>query len=140
MQRDYVPSVPSRNTINHKIGGLERYFPQCDRRGARTLRNGSVKLDLANGIAARAKRLDELLDLLAVARLALDVGDQALRRQCGEDALVVDLDDVDVVGIEFLHHLIERTGAVLQGDAQPRKTARAGKIAQQHVGEQASVD
>src|SRR6188474_2382212 len=100
MQRDYGPAVPSRNTINHNFGGLERYFPHWSGFGDRPLRNGSVELDLANGIAPRAQRLDQLLDLLAVARLAFDVGDQALGRQRSEDALVIDLDDVDVMRVE----------------------------------------
>ena len=39
-----------------------------------------------------------------------------------------------------LHHLVERAGAVLQRDPQPRQAARAGEVAQQHVGEQARVD
>ena len=65
-------------------------------------------------ITLRAQRCDQAVKLLAVARLAFDVGDQAFCRQMGEDALVPDLDDVDIVGIELFHHLEQRAGAVLQ--------------------------
>ena len=53
---------------------------------------------------------------------------------------MVDLEDIDVVLVELAHHLVERTRPVLQRDPEPREAARAGKVAQQDIGEQARVD
>src|SRR4051812_21713669 len=46
----------------------------------------------------------EPVELGGVARLAFDVDRRVLGRQAGEDALVIDLDDVDLVGVEQFHH------------------------------------
>jgi len=53
---------------------------------------------------------------------------------------VIDLDDVDVVRVEFAHDAEQRAGPVLQHDLQPREAARTREVAQQHIGQQASVD
>src|SRR3546814_4415374 len=76
--------------------------------------------------------------MLAVARFALDVGDQTLGGQRREDALVIDFDDVDLFLVEQLHHLEQRPGPVLETDAQPRDAARAGEVTQQRSEEHTS--
>ena len=50
-----------------------------------------------NAEAGGVKRLGEPVELGGVARLAFDLDGGVLGRQAGEDALVVDLDDVDLV-------------------------------------------
>src|SRR5690606_36271332 len=89
----------------------------------------SVEFHLTHRIALGAQCRDELVELGAVARLALDVGHETLGRQVGEDALVEDLEDVDVVRLELLHHLEQGAGAILQRNAQPREAARAREVA-----------
>ena len=86
------------------------------------------------------ERGDQPLEMRLVARLAFDVGDEALGRQRGEHALVIHLDDVDLLLVEDARDMEERAGAVLQANAQAREPARAGQIAEQDVGEQARVD
>src|SRR3546814_13728326 len=84
------------------------------------------QLDRRHHIARGAQRIDEAVEMLAVARFALDVGDQTLGGQRREDALVIDFDDVDLFLVEPLHHLEQRPGPVLETDAQQRDAARAG--------------
>src|SRR5690606_21540423 len=91
-------------------------------------RTRSVEFHLAHRIALGAQRGDELVELGAVSRFALDVGDESLGRKVGEDPLVKDLEDVDVVRLELLHHLEQGAGAILQRDAQPREAARAREV------------
>src|SRR3546814_1958523 len=78
--------------------------------------------------------------MLRVARFAFDVDEGVFRGKGSEDALVIDLDDVDLMLLEQLHHREERAGPVLELDAQPRHPSRAGEIAQQDGGEEARVD
>src|SRR5437764_866050 len=75
-----------------------------------------------------------------IAGFALDVGDQALRRQRREDALMIDLDDVDLLLIEDARDVERRAWTVLQLDPQSCQPPRPREIAQQHVGEQAQVN
>jgi hypothetical protein len=77
---------------------------------------------------------------LGVARLALDLDHRVLGRQLGEDALVVDLDDVDPALVEAGGDRGERARLVLRPDPQPRDAAAADQLADQHVGEQVRVD
>ena len=90
-----------------------------------------------NVVTRLAHVRDQRVDLLLVARLALDFGDQALGRQLGEDPLVIDLDDVDVVPFEQGDDLVQRARLILQRDPQPREPPLPRQIAQQHGGEQA---
>src|SRR5690242_17655748 len=100
----------------------------------------SSELDLADLVMRVAKRLDQPIEMGAIAGLALDIGNQTLGGQRGEYALMIDLDDVGTLLIEDPRDIVERAGLILQTDAQTREPARAGEIAQQHVGEQAGVD
>src|SRR3546814_12513530 len=92
------------------------------------------QLDRRHHIARGAQRIDEAVEMLAVARFALDVGDQTLGGQRREDALVIDFDDVDLFLVEQLHHLEQRPGPVLETDAQPRDAARARRRGERRVG------
>src|SRR5690606_12297973 len=121
-----MPDSPPVTTAQHGSTSGERALARF---GCR-----SGQLDLAHRVAARTQRLDQLVQLLAIARFALDVGDEPLRRQVGEDALMIDLEDVDVVRVERVHHLQRRPGPVLQRDAQPRQAPRTGQVPQQHIG------
>src|SRR3546814_2039449 len=78
--------------------------------------------------------------MLRVARLAFDIGDQPLGGQRREYALVIDFDDVGALLIEYPRDIVERARLILEPDAQPCEPARPREIAQQHVGEQSSVD
>src|SRR3546814_4094288 len=80
------------------------------------------QLDRRHHIARGAQRIDEAVEMLAVARFALDVGDQTLGGQRREDALVIDFDDVDLFLVEQLHHLEQRPGPVLE--TEDRKSTR----------------
>ena len=94
----------------------------------------------AHFVIGRLQRGDQPVEMVAVARLAFDVGDQALGRQRGEHALVIDFDDVDALFVEDARDVEQRAGLILQLDAQPRQPPRPREIAQQHVGEQPRVD
>src|SRR5687767_6552212 len=64
-------------------------------RGARARR--LVEGDRIGPEAGRGERLGEAPDLVGVAGLAFDLDHRVLGRQAGEDALVADLDDVDLM-------------------------------------------
>ena len=66
---------------------------------------GSIDLHLLDRIAFLLQRADQAIELLRIARFALDFGDQALGGQAGEDAMMPHLDDVDVVLVEHLGNL-----------------------------------
>src|SRR3546814_14272485 len=71
----------------------------------------SSQFDLAHFVAAGAQRLDQPVEMLRVARLAFDIGDQPLGGQRREYALAIDFDDV---------------GALLNGN--PRDLVRGGRV------------
>src|SRR3546814_19919449 len=98
------------------------------------------QLDRRHHIARGAQRIDEAVEMLAVARFALDVGDQTLGGQRREDALVIDFDDVDLFLVEQLHHLDQRPGPVLETDAPPPAAARAGGVPPEELGGQPRLD
>ena len=85
-------------------------------------------------ISLVAQRVHEPVDLFTVARLAFDFRRQAFGRQCGENALVIDFDDVDVVFVELAHDLEQCARSVLQHDLQASKTPGSRKVAQEHIG------
>jgi hypothetical protein len=62
--------------------------------------NASAELHQLHRITIGAQVLYQPFDLLGIAGLAFDIGDQALGWQRGEDALVINLDDIDVVIVE----------------------------------------
>src|SRR5687767_10780176 len=79
----------------------------------------SVDRNVLDGEALGLKGVDEPADLPGIARLAFDVDRGVLGRQVGEDALVMDLDDIDLIVGEQFDHRVERAGPVLELDAQP---------------------
>src|SRR3546814_9086299 len=89
--------------------------PPLKRRGLFSLR----QLHRRHHIPRIAQRSDEAVEMLAVARLAFDVGDQPLCGQRRDDALVIDFDDVDLLLVEQLHHLEQRAGPVLRSAETP---------------------
>src|SRR3546814_3092184 len=79
----------------------------------------SSQFDLAHFVAAGAQRLDQPVEMLRVARLAFDIGDQPLGGQRREYALVIDFDDVGALLIEYPRDIVERARLILEPDAQP---------------------
>ena len=53
---------------------------------------------------------------------------------------MINFDDVDALLIKDSRNIEQRTGTVLQADAQPREPPRTRKITQQHVGKQPRID
>ena len=85
------------------IGCAEPFRPGTARRPDATEAIArSVDRDVLDGEALGLKGVDEPADLPGIARLAFDVDRRVLGRQMGEDALMVDLDDVDLVVREQL--------------------------------------
>jgi hypothetical protein len=99
-----------------------------------------VNLNGVNVVPLRLDVPDQPLEMGRVARFALDVGVQALGGQAREQALVIDLDDVDLVLVEQLDHAEQRARPVLELDPKPREPAGAGEIAKEDVGKEARVD
>src|SRR3546814_16375963 len=91
-------------------------------------------------IAAPGERIDQLVEMRAVPRLAFDVGDKALGRQGGEHPLMVDLDDVDLLLVEYAGNLEQRARTILQAPTKAREASRPRQVAQQHVRQQPGVN
>src|SRR3546814_10732771 len=70
---------------------------------------------------------DQAVEMPGIACLAFDVDIRVLGRQRGEHALVIDLDDVDLMLLEQLHHGEEGARPVLEFYAQPRHAAELGR-------------
>src|SRR3546814_16527179 len=75
-------------------------------------------------IAAPGERIDQPVEMRAVPRLAFDVGDKALGRQGGENSLMVDLDDVDLLLVEYAGNLEQSVRPILRSQQKAREAAR----------------
>ena len=73
-----------------------------------------IELHLLNCVARTAKPRYQPLQLFCIARFAFDVGYQALGRQCRENALVIDLDNIDIMFVEQPHDLEQCARPILQ--------------------------
>src|SRR3546814_19182094 len=84
-------------------------------------------------IAAPGERIDQPVEMRAVPRLAFDVGDKALGRQGGEHPLMVDLDDVDLLLVEYAGNLAQRARTILQAPTKAGGAAPTRQVPPQPV-------
>src|SRR5581483_5289399 len=90
--------------------------------------------------ARRPEARHRLLEVVAVARLDDELEQRALGRQVGEDALVVDLDDVGAGLAQEVGDPGELARPVGEVDGELGEPALAGELAREHAGEQPRVD
>ena len=121
-QTGYEKGIYHQKTVNAKMALISGQF------------------NLRHVIAGLAQRRDQTRQVRRIACLALDIGNETLGRQIGEDALVIDFKHVDILFGNDAEHVHQCSRPILQPDADARQTTRADLIPQQHIGQQARIN
>src|SRR5947209_19464134 len=92
----------------------------------------SIELRALDAQARRFQPRHHIVDRLWVARFAFDLDHRVLGWKPGEDAAVIDLDDVDAGLVNLGGDRRERARLIVRGDVQPGDPALTDEVADQH--------